>query len=403
MIAGASWKSLIICPNQMMSAALVEGLGREIPQGAALQVPTYPPAHALAEMLTTHSPTVCFLDVGTDGERAMGTMVELLAAANAKLPVVALLPGNDPETILRWVRQGAAEFLIQPFTNDQFNQMVERINKKLMAGKGDGSQSRVYCLMPAKGACGATTVASNLAFQFKRQTSKKLLLGDLDQFTGTLSFILKLKPNYSFTDALHHARELDPAMWKSLVTQTSGLDVLMSPENSADASGSDQQDPTLIVDFMRTMYDLIVLDTAGVYGAWNLALAKMCDELLLVTTNELPALQASQRALSYLDQNRIDRSKIRLVVNRYNRDVGLSKEVIETALHEEVFHVLPSDYDAVQRALIDGKPIPVGSALGKAMVQLGEKLEQKDPETTKKSSTSSSWGGLLSLFSRTSS
>lgn len=402
MTAGANWKSLIICPNQIMAGALAEALGRGLPQGAALQVPNYPPGHALVEMLTSHQPTVCFLDAGSEPERAIATMADLLTA-NPKLPLVALLPGNDPGIILRIVRQGASEFLIQPFTDDQFGQMVERINKKLMAGKSDGSQSRVYCLMPAKGACGGTTVASNLAFQFKRQTNKRLLLGDLDQFTGTLSFILKLKPNYSFTDALHHAHELDPAMWKSLITQTSGLDVLMSPENSADAAGSDQQDPTAIVDFMRTIYDLVVLDTSGVYGEWNLVLAKMCDELLLVTTNELPALQASQRALSYLDQNRIDRSKIRLVVNRYNRDVGLSKEVIETALHEEVFHVLPSDYDSVQRALIDGKPIPVNSALGKAMVQLGEKLEQKEPESSKKSAGSSSWGGLLSLFSRTSS
>ena len=402
MTVGANWKSLIICPNQVMSGALVEALGRGLPQGAALQVPTYPPGHALGEMLSTHLPTVCFLDVGSEPERALGTMAELLAA-NAKLPLVALLPSNEPEIILRCVRQGAGEFLIQPFTDEQFSQMVERVNKKITAGKGDGSQSRVYCIMPAKGACGATTVASNLAFQFKRQTAKKLLLADLDQFTGTLSFILKLKPNYSFTEALHHAHELDPAMWKSLITQTGGLDVLMSPENSADASGSDQQDPTAIVDFMRTMYDLIVLDTGSVYGAWNLALAKMCDELLLVTTNELPALQATQRALSYLDQSRVDRSKIRLVVNRYNRDVGLSKEVIETALHEEVFHVLPSDYDSVQRALIDGKPIPASSALGKAIVQMGERLEQKDPAPAKKSSGSSSWGGLLSLFSRTSS
>jgi len=54
--------------------------------------------------------------------------------------------------------------------------------------------------------------------------------------------------------------------------------------------------------------------------------------LLLVTTNELPALQAAQRALSYLDTNRIGRWKIRLVVNRYLRDVGLSREVIGTAL-----------------------------------------------------------------------
>ena len=75
------------------------------------------------------------------------------------------------------------------------------------------------------------------------------------------------------------------------------------------------------------------------------------NELLLVTTNELPALQAAQRALSYLDTNRVGRWKIRLVVNRYLRDVGLSREVIGTALHAEVFETLPSDYEAVQKSL----------------------------------------------------
>ena len=61
MTAGANWKSLIICPNQMMSGALVESLGRALPQGAALQVPSYPPGHALGEMLATHLPTVCLV------------------------------------------------------------------------------------------------------------------------------------------------------------------------------------------------------------------------------------------------------------------------------------------------------------------------------------------------------
>ena len=102
----------------------------------------------------------------------------------------------------------------------------------------------------------------------------------------------------------------------------------------------------------------MIIDTGSVYTEWNLNCARAANELLLVTTNELPALQAAQRALSYLDTNRIGRWKIRLVVNRYLRDVGLSREVIGTALHTEVFETLPSDYEAVQKALLDGKPIP---------------------------------------------
>ncbi len=56
---------------------------------------------------------------------------------------------------------------------------------------------------------------------------------------------------------------------------------------------------------------------------------------------------------------------MRLIVNRYHRDVGLSREVIGTALHTEVFDSLPSDYESVQKSLMEGKPIPSTTAFGK--------------------------------------
>ncbi len=140
-----------------------------------------------------------------------------------------------------------------------------------------------------------------------------------------------------------------------------GVDVLLAPELMAEGI-QDLRDPSPILEYARHAYDVVVLDAGGVYGDWNLNQARLATELLLVTTNELPALQAAQRALSYLDTNRIGRWKVRLVVNRYLRDVGLSREVIGTALHTEVFDSLPSDYEAVQKSLMDGKPIPVGNA-----------------------------------------
>jgi Flp pilus assembly CpaE family ATPase len=96
----------------------------------------------------------------------------------------------------------------------------------------------------------------------------------------------------------------------------------------------------------------------------------------------------------------VGRWKIHLLVNRYLRDVGLSRDVIGTALHTEVFEALPSDYEAVQSALLDGKPIPSNRALGKAIAQLAERLgghTKKEP-----AKKSSSFGSLLKLFSKTS-
>jgi Flp pilus assembly CpaE family ATPase len=160
-------------------------------------------------------------------------------------------------------------------------------------------------------------------------------------------------------------------------------------------------DPSPILDYARHAYDVVIIDAASVYGEWNLNQARAASELLLVTTNELPALQAAQRALSYLDANRIGRWKIRLIVNRYQRDVGLSREVISTALHTDVFESLPSDYEAVQRSLMEGKPVPGNTPLGKGLTQLAAQLGG-GAERTKKSSSGGAFGALLGLFSKSS-
>jgi len=301
--------------------------------------------------------------------------------------------------MLRCLRGGAVDFLIQPFTPEQIEAVLAKLARTSPSEGGGKEPAKIFVVMPAKGACGATTIACNLAFQWKRHGAKRVLLADLDPLTGTLSFLLKIKSVYSFVDALLRSYELDHDLWNSMVTQVQGIDVLLAPEVLVEGA-NDLRDPSPILDYARHNYDVVVIDAGGVYGEWNLNQARMANDLILVNTNELPALQAAQRALSYLDVNRIGRWKIRLVVNRYMRDVGLSREVIATALHTEVFDIFPSDYDAVQKSLMDGKPAPASTTFGRSIMQLADKLSGRAEIAGKKKS--SSLGGLLGLFTKTS-
>jgi pilus assembly protein CpaE len=316
------------------------------------------------------------------------------------VPIIAILGGNEPDFILRCLRAGASDFLILPLTAEQLDATFGKLSRAQPAATEASSgkePAKTIAVMPAKGACGATTIACNLAFQWKRTSGKRVLLVDMDPLTGNLSFLLKVKSVYSFLDALQRSNELDADLWGAMVRPVHGVDVLLAPELMLDQN-QDLRDPSPILEYARHAYDVVILDTSSVYTEWNLNIARAANELLLVSTNELPALQAAQRALSYLDTNRIGRWKIRLVVNRYLRDVGLSREVIGTALHTEVFETLPSDYDAVQKALLDGKPIPASTPFGKGMVEIVERLGGKSQPAKKGSSLS----GLLGLFSKTS-
>jgi len=115
----------------------------------------------------------------------------------------------------------------------------------------------------------------------------------------------------------------------------------------------------------------------------------------MVTTNELPAVLATQNALAFLERNGVHRGKVKLIVNRYNMDIGLDQEAIETALDLSVFHVLPSDYVCIQKALLDGHTIPSSTRVGKSITELAERLAGRTPAASHKPSLLS---GLFSMF-----
>jgi len=390
-----SWRAIILSPDRALVAELEPLILPRLTGGSLSRIEYYPnPRDAGAQI---GSAQLVFLDVASNPEQALAILQEI--ARQSRIQVLALLGGNNPDLIMKCLRAGAVDFLLRPFTADQVESALAKAAKVLPMAESAAPAvaAKVVAVMPAKGACGATTVACNLAFQFHRMGAKRVLLADLDPLAGTVSFLLKLKPSFSFMDVLQRGNELDPDLWKATITSTGGIDVLLSPDMALPGV-SQQVDAGPILNFARQSYDVVIADTGSAYGEWNLSQARLATEIILVTTNELPALQAAQRALTYLETNKIGKWKTRLVVNRYERDLGLSREVIGTALHTEVFDTIPSDYEAIQKALMEGKPVPSSTAFGKGMMQLAERLGavEKRAKPPSNSGLSKLLGGLFS-------
>ncbi len=396
--SGPGLRVLLVCPTRSVKGELTRLLSQKLPNGSVQDQLTYPSSNTLAEWLTA-KPSVCFIDISADREKAM-TLVADMTVMDPSLLIVAVLSSNDPDLILRCLRQGAAEFLTAPFTDEQFLHVLERIGRLQKSDAQSGPDSgRVFCVISAKGSCGASTIATSLAYQYKRSGSKRVLLADLDPLSGIVSFLLKTSSKYSFLDVLTRANSLDADIWKGIVSTWQGMDLLLSPENPIDAP-SELHDGSPIVTFSRHLYDTVVVDTHGVYGEWNVSLAKASDELILVTTNELASLQAAQRVLAYLDKNLVDLSKIRLVINRFGAE-GLRRSVVETALEMDVCQTIPDDPGAAHKAIVEGKPIAPGTSFGRSLKEMADNLSGRpEKKPAKKPSVRS---GFFSMFSRSSS
>lgn len=395
-----SWRILNLCPADVHRNDLASLVKREIPGAYSTEIGDYPDGRQLTQLITAQQPNVCFVDTTSNLEKAL-TLISTINRIDSGIGVVALLDTNHPETILRCLRQGATEFMITPITVEQLESGLGKLLKTLPKDKiAPKTFAKIYAVQPSKGACGSTTVATNLAFGLKRAGLKRVLLCDLDPITGTVSFLLKIRCQYSFVDVLQREGTLDTDLWRAMTTTHEGVDILLSPETLIDGV-QEQADVSSIIAYARQNYDAVVLDTNSIYGQWNLAQANAADEVMVVTTNELPAVQAAQRALAYLEENGVRKDRLRLVLNRFNREVGMSKDVVAAALETEVFGFIPSDFDVVQKGLMEGKPVVSSSSIGKAIGQMCEQLVGKNPgKTSGGGEKKSAFSGLFSMFSR---
>ena len=399
-----NWQVIVISPSRKNVAELLPLISNEMADASLVELGGYPSTKNISDLPMNSSANLCFLDVPSDRQQAL-TTIAALVGLKANLQIVVLVEEADPNLILQCLRHGAQEFLTRPFTQEQLQQVLEKLSRQHPSMSSE--RGRVTAVIPAKGACGATTLAANLAAHHKKISGGRVLLADLDPLTGTISFLLKLKSTYSFMDALQHSASLDADLWKGLVTHSQGVDVLLPPDNPVDSIHG-LQSALPVIEFARRLYEHVITDVGSIYGDWTVSIAKAADEVLIVSTNELPALQATSRGLQYLEGAGVQKHKLKLVINRFNKEAGLTKEMIEMALRTDVYHLMPSDYETVQRALLDGKVIPTSTPFGKSALALSQNLLGKTGKEqdalTKKSATggvfSNSLTGIFKAFSR---
>ncbi len=357
-----------------MLAVLAE-LAVEPPRGFT----EYPCSGTLVGVLEQSGCNVCFLDAATDPERAQLLISEL----SPSLPVVVLHPRNDADLILRCLRRGACEFIAEPAA-----EAVLGVFERLARTRADASHhtsGTVYCVVPGKPGCGASTLAAHLAIQMRAGGVNPLLLVDGDPLTASIGFQLKLKPEFHLDDVRRDWGRMDDDLWSRLTLSAFGLDVLAAPEDPATRVEVSRQFAGELVAFWRERYEVVVLDLPDVRTACECGFAMLADLLLLVTTNELAALQATSRGLQYLNSAGSDRGKTRLLLNRYTPATGLKREDVKTALSLDPFATLCNDYEGIQAALLDGKPVPQSSRFGASVQALcgqlghGSAPEQRKP------------------------
>jgi pilus assembly protein CpaE len=307
------------------------------------------PAEQIADEYRSINPGAAIVSVKSDTPQRFGLIHNIAAAGGV---VIVVSESKDPELILRSMRAGAREFVLE--SDHEELRLAVRTHAKVTFGTGELGQ--VITVFGAKGGVGATAIATNLAGAMQRR-SLRVCLVDLDLYLGDVLAFLDIPGSYSITDVLANMSRLDRELLATSVTKhRSGVSVLAQSSKVEEAEQIKGPDVTALLEFLRRNYDFVIVD--GVRGFDELSLAALdgSQHVFMTLTQDVPAVRNGQRCLELFGRLQYDQNRIKLLLNRYTKASKITIEVVGETLGQALTHTISNDFllliDAINRGVL---------------------------------------------------
>jgi pilus assembly protein CpaE len=265
--------------------------------------------------------------------------------------VILVASTLDPRLMLEAMRAGVNECVQEPVTPEALDQAVRRV----ILDATPQEVGQVFAFVGAKGGVGTTTLAVNTATTLARAGGGSVLLMDLHVGHGDAALFLGVEPRFSVVDALEHVDRVDESFFKSVVEKTkAGIDLLGSSDRLT-AGAMDPNRLRALLAFASTKYQYTLLDVPRSDMSILDALETV-SSVVVVTSQELPSLRSAGR-LSHLLRTRYGASRVKAVMNRFDRRADIAHADVERVIGDSVKHLIPSDYRVAIEALNLGRPV----------------------------------------------
>jgi pilus assembly protein CpaE len=259
----------------------------------------------------------------------------------------------DANLLMEAMHHGVREFIPLPMSVDKFTAALDRVSQAANAGK----RARVIHVIPTIGGCGSTTVACNIAASLAK--AGKTALVDLDLMRGGVANSFDLRPRYTIADVMDSADRVDKQMLDNALALHAGcgLAVLARPDLPEDTQRVNQPGLARLLNLLGRAFDHVVIDSMMSISPMYTSVVQAADTNLVVMQLNIPSAKNAERFVGALRRMGIESSKIKLVVNRYekrNRDI--EPDEVERALGLKISWLIPNDFKNAMAAINFGEP-----------------------------------------------
>jgi pilus assembly protein CpaE len=338
-------------------------------------------------------PDVIVMDInmpGMDGVQA----AEIISQRLPTCPIIMMSVHGEADQLKRSISAGAREFLVKPFSGDEFAASIRTVFERELARRTqfeaslptvtapviptDDAEHQVIAVFSPKGGAGRTTIATNLAVALHQETGARVCLVDANLQFGDVGVLLNLNPkDRSIADAVEAGEPDGEIIDSCVIDHSTGIRVLLAPPTPEGADLVAAQYMRQIVEHLRIGHEYVVIDLPSGLSDLSLAVMDGADTILVLSALEITTIKNVRLFLEVTEQLEYARSKVRLVINRADAAQGIRIADVEASVRRPIDGTIVSDGRLSVLAVNRGVPFVVShpdSVLSRDVMKLARTL-----------------------------
>src|SRR5512147_2460210 len=248
-------------------------------------------------------PDVVLMDINMPDMDGISA-TEAIRAKQPAVQVVILSVQGDQNYMRRAMLAGARDFLTKPPLGDELISAIRRAGSMAQtervknaqvqaaipaasrpgapAGLG-GAKGKIVTIYSPKGGTGCTTLAVNLALTLHNDDMRVALVDANLQF-GDVAVFMNEQGKNTIVDISPRVEELDREIVEDVMLKhaASGLHILAAPSRPEYAEKVTSSQFAKVLEYLRHMYEYVIVDTASLLTDITLAAIDVSDLLVLV-------------------------------------------------------------------------------------------------------------------------
>lgn len=318
--------------------------------------------NAVQTLSVSASPNILFVDLSESGD-PLNDINALAEVCEPGTIVIASGQVNDVRLYRDLVASGIHDYLLKPLNPDALRDAFGQAQAALAAPKlAEAGVERPHCsvaVIGTRGGCGASTVATSLAWMLSEKHARSTALLDLDIHFGTGALALDLEPGRGLTDAIENPSRIDGLfIERAMVKASERLAVLSAEAPISSPILSDGAAFYQLQEEMRSAFECTVVDLPRAMLVNHPHLITDVQIAVLVTELTLASARDAIRILSWFKSN-APHTQMIVIANKVPQPalLEISRKDFESSIERKIDVLVPFEPKVASQAAKLGKPL----------------------------------------------